>query len=217
MSQQIAATASLGSFPALVSHFSAHVAGLHPSSGAYVWLVTDPLGNLGVVGTYAGGTVLVRERAQMGPAGYAGKDLKVLGEKVEVKEDDAAASAAGGEGAAAPAAGAGAGAGGSTAAAGSAWQTVQPGSTPTSTPVGDSLLKDGALDPSKILFGARQHQASSVGRAIHPLACVSTHPHCYFEDYGLWGRDEYVKNWWGAVDWRKVEQAYDQFRQKQGN
>jgi Fe-Mn family superoxide dismutase len=150
----------------------------------------------------------------MGPAGYAGKDLKVLGEKVEVKEDDAAASAAGGEGAAAPAgAGAGAGAGGSAAAAGSAWQTVQPGSTP----VGDSLLKDGALDPSKILFGARQHQASSVGRAIHPLACVSTHPHCYFEDYGLWGRDEYVKNWWGAVDWRKVEQAYDQFRQKQGN
>ncbi|BGP24804.1 manganese superoxide dismutase [Rhodotorula toruloides] len=212
-SQQIASTASLGSFAALVSHFSAHVSGLHPSSGAYVWLVTDPHGNLGVVGTYAGGTVLVRERAQMGPGGYASKDLKVLGEKVEVKEGEAAPAPAGEVASAA-------GAGG--AAAGAAWQTIQPGSQQqqqqrgaSQTPVGDSLLKDGALDPSKILFGARQHHASSIGQSIHPLVCISTHPHCYFEDYGIWGRDEYVQNWWAAVDWQKVERAYDQFRIKQ--
>merc|ERR1711939_288465 len=54
----------LGSFPALVSHMSAHVAGLHPSSAAYVWLVADANAKLGVVTTHAGGTLLANSRRQ---------------------------------------------------------------------------------------------------------------------------------------------------------
>ncbi|BGP16422.1 hypothetical protein JCM10213_004022 [Rhodosporidiobolus nylandii] len=201
-SQQLSSTASLGSFPALVSHFSAHVAGLHPSSGAYVWLVTDPHGNLGVVGTYAGGTVLVKERSQMGPGAYGGRELRVLGEQVEVAEG-AAAAAASAASEVAP------------EAAAPAWQTVQ-SQRGAKGATAASLLSEGSYSASSVLNGqiAAHSGIAHVGKQLHPLVCVSTHPHCYLGDYGLWGRDEYVKRWWGAVDWKKVEEAYEGFTRK---
>ncbi|GAA5983548.1 hypothetical protein JCM10908_000329 [Rhodotorula pacifica] len=208
-STKLSQTPSLGSFPALVSHFSAHVSGLHPSSGAYVWLVTDPSGNLGVVGTYAGGTVLVKERAQTGFGSYAGKDLRVLGEQVEVVDAAEQSSEKGDSSAAAAAA--------APAAAASAWQTVT-SARPQSS---QQQQQNGGLDVSssaqEIMSASRPSSgalAASVGASLHPLACISVHQHCYLEDYGLWGRDEYVRKWWNAVDWTKVEQAYDAFTTK---
>lgn len=50
---------------------------------------------------------------------------------------------------------------------------------------------------------------SEVGKQLHPLLCLSVHEHCYLLDYGVWGREEYVKNWWGFVNWHKVEEAYE--------
>ncbi|BGP40205.1 hypothetical protein JCM10450v2_004184 [Rhodotorula kratochvilovae] len=197
-SQALAALPSLGSFPALISHFSAHVSGLHPASGAYVWLVTDPSGNLGVVGTYAGGTVLVKERHQMGYGPYAGRDLRVLGEQVEAP----AAAAEGAEAAEEPK---------------SAWETVSSPATRKGGNAGGAanLLSEGALSPSSILSaGLSAHHGARVAQSLHPLACINVHPHCYLEDYGLWGRDEYVRKWWGAVDWKKVEDAYEAFTRK---
>ncbi|GJN90532.1 hypothetical protein Rhopal_003543-T1 [Rhodotorula paludigena] len=208
-SRKLATIPSLGSFPALVSHLSAHVAGLHPSSGAYVWLVTDPSGNLGVVGTYAGGTVLVKERYQMGYGAYAGKDLKVLGEEVPAAVD------AGAEGAGAAGAGGGAPQGQQQdKKPESAWQTVSPQQKQrgAAAAADASLLSEGTLSASAIYSSVTPHAAARIGQSLHPLACISTHPHCYLADYGLWGRDEYVKKWWGAVDWAKIEDAYDGFR-----
>lgn len=201
-STKLSQTPSLGSFPALVSHFSAHVSGLHPSSGAYVWLVTDPSGNLGVVGTYAGGTVLVKERAQTGFGSYAGKDLRVLGEQVEVVPEAASEEVAA-VAAEAPT---------------STWQTVTPARPAQATSSSELNGGSGGLDVSssahEIMSASRPSAAAlaaSVGATLHPLACISVHPHCYLEDYGLWGRDEYVRKWWSAVDWSRVEQAYDAF------
>ncbi|GAA5819961.1 hypothetical protein JCM11251_005426 [Rhodosporidiobolus azoricus] len=196
-SQQLASTPSLGSFPALISHFSSHVSGLHPSSGAYVWLVTDPNGNLGVVGTYAGGTVLVKERRQTGYGAYAGKELRVLGEKVE----GAAEQVESGE---------------SAPVAAPAWESV-PSSrrSPASSPSSSSNLLDSSFSPTSVFNSAFSSSASlQVGKSLHPLLCLSVHPHCYIEDYGVWGRDEYVKKWWGAVDWKKVEEAYEAFTRR---
>ncbi|GAA5875714.1 hypothetical protein JCM5296_005593 [Sporobolomyces johnsonii] len=205
-SQKLSQTPSLGSFPSLISHFSAHVAGLHPSSGAYIWLVTDPSGNLGVVGTYAGGTVLVNERRQMGYGSYANKDVKVLGEEIEVAEEAATPSASE-EGAAAGAA--------ATDAAPTQWETVSPSATPRSSNAkSNTLLSSAAPSPSSVYassLSSHNDPRASIGRALHPLVCVSTHPHCYLEDYGLWGREEYVKKWWSAVDWRRVEEAFEAF------
>lgn len=58
---------------------------------------------------------------------------------------------------------------------------------------------------------------SQIGKSLHPLVCISVHPHCYLEDYGVWGREEYVRNWWGSVDWKKVEDSYAGFVKNAGN
>ncbi|GAA5983569.1 hypothetical protein JCM11641_007287 [Rhodosporidiobolus odoratus] len=201
LSQQLSQTSTLGSFPALISHFSAHVSGLHPSSGAYVWLVTDPSGNLGVVGTYAGGTVLVKERGQMGYGSYGGKHLRVLGEEVEVVESAEGEASEGAEGSA-------------PAAASAPWTTVQSPRKPNKA--GADFLSEGSLSASNVLNSHvyAHHAQDQIGKQLHPLVALSTHPHCYLEDYGLWGRDEYVKRWWGAVDWKKVEEAYEAFTRR---
>ncbi|KAK4046528.1 hypothetical protein OIV83_005980 [Microbotryomycetes sp. JL201] len=166
------AKSRLQSFAGLISHFSAHVAGLHPSSGAYVWLVTDTNENLGVVGTYAGGTPLVRGRMQVGGS------KQVLGEPVSASAEE-----------------------GSQDGSKAGWNAVtRERKTPAFElrPQTKSLFSD-VVELSRGTDGTR----------LYPLACVSVHPHCYLQDYGVWGREQYVKNWWSAVDWRKVEQAYE--------
>lgn len=54
-------------------------------------------------------------------------------------------------------------------------------------------------------------KALSPGTHIYPLLCLSVHPHCYLADYGVWGREEYVKNWWKAVDWKAVEENFEKY------
>ncbi|KAM0791496.1 hypothetical protein ACM66B_005949 [Microbotryomycetes sp. NB124-2] len=164
------ASSRLRSFAGLISHFSAHVAGLHPSSGAYVWLVTDSQQNLGVIGTYAGGTPLVAGRKQVGGS------KNVIGEVAQEVEDEA----------------------GNGNKAG--WNAI----------VGDRKPQGIQLQPNRpSLLSDMIRPASGGDVRLYPLACLSVHPHCYIHDYGVWGREEYVKNWWSAVDWRKVEQAYE--------
>ena len=190
------ARSSLKSLPQLISTFSAHVAGLHPSSGAYVWLVTDQRGNLGIVGTYAGGSLLVQANVQM-KKGWSG--LEVLG---ETKENILADELREGEG-----------------------RPIKP-STNESAASSASLSKPSrrsfSTTPSRPAFGDSSYAnlanelnrttislSSDVGQQLHPLLCLSVHEHCYLLDYGVWGREEYVKNWWGFVDWKKVEEAFE--------
>lgn len=161
--------------------------------------MTDPNGNLGVVGTYAGGTVLVNERKQMGHGAYSSVDLKVLGEKVEVVESATPES----EGA-------------TPSDSQPKWETVQQSSSraPGSSSSSSTLLSSATPSPSSVYsstISSHNDPRSAVGRSLHPLLCVSTHQHCYLEDYGVWGRDEYVRQWWTKVDWKKVEDSFDAF------
>lgn len=173
----------LKSFASLVSHFSSHVAGLHPSSGAYIWLVVD--GNsIGVVGTYAGGTVLVHERKQLLPGGA---NLRVLGETLPEAEKE-------------------------VEAAKSEWVATE--KEPKERKQESKEDGGSKLDLASALVAPPFRSMSShfnAGKNIHPLLCLSVHPHCYLADYGVWGRDEYVKNWWKAVDWKAVEGNYEKY------
>jgi Fe-Mn family superoxide dismutase len=179
---QSLASSPLGSFSSLVSHFSAHVAGLHPSSGAYVWLVMDGSKNLGVVGTYAGGTVLVHQRMQVASGAVLGE--RVLGEPIAptipVVEGDSP----------------------------STW--VDSPSKKAKSPASSSSTFANILKPEFMAPVA----GVKTGAQLYPLTCISVHPHCYLKDYGLWGREEYVKNWWSAVDWGAVERNFDAYAAK---
>ncbi|KAK4692650.1 superoxide dismutase, Fe-Mn family, partial [Phenoliferia sp. Uapishka_3] len=199
---------SLESFPSLISHFSAHVSGLHPSSGAYVWLATDSSGNIGVLGTYAGGTLLMQQRMQRGELmfGGSGRDGKVLGERLTKEE-----------------VGVGAGEKEVETSVGeqpteekkenkaSEWLTTQPESAKRAkvnkSTFGNNSVAD--LLPSSASLTSTLDR--DIGKSILPLACISLHPHCYLADYGVWGREEYVRNWFEHVDWKKVEASYAKF------
>lgn len=148
------------------------------------------------MGTYAGGTPLVVQRRQI-----KGLAPSVLGEVMDVPEDTAdgenaatTSSAAADGGEATP-----------------AWTTIsskkQPNNNKKSFPrAATSDLLDNVMRPADV--SAQLRSRGQIGQNLHPLLALSVHPHCYLEDYGVWGREEYVRNWWSAVDWRKVEESF---------
>lgn len=204
----------LRDLPSLVSHFSSHVAGLHPSSTGYVWLVADQLGNLGVVGTYAGGTVLVQSRAQMGPLT---NDDRVLGEKIPQRPGESGSSD-------------GSSPSEQQQSKAPSWAVVDQAeqakdaaagtsSSSTATAASTDLNANrrnasgllGAMNVMNDVIGSRTRE---IGKYLHPILCISVHPHCYIRDYGVWGRDEYVKAWWKAIDWSVVELNWEKYKAK---
>ena len=48
----------------------------------------------------------------------------------------------------------------------------------------------------------RQHEYR-----ILPLLGVNCWEHAYLPDYGVNGKQQYLKNWWAAVNWQRVEHA----------
>jgi Fe-Mn family superoxide dismutase len=44
--------------------------------------------------------------------------------------------------------------------------------------------------------------------SIHPLLCLSLHPHVYIPDYGINGKDAYIENFWRNVNWEQIERRY---------
>lgn len=148
------------------------------------------------MGTYAGGTPLVAQRRQI-----KGLAPSVLGEVMDVPEAQSPSA----EGAATAAA--------TAAEATPEWTTIsskkqqQPNSNKKSLPrTATSGLLDNVMRPADVSAALRSR--GQIGQALHPLLALSVHPHCYLEDYGVWGREEYVRNWWSAVDWRKVEESF---------
>lgn len=49
-----------------------------------------------------------------------------------------------------------------------------------------------------------------------PLLNVSTWPQTWLVDYGLQGKQQYLENWWNAIDWRVVMQRLPQGTTLQG-
>lgn len=48
--------------------------------------------------------------------------------------------------------------------------------------------------------------------SIHPLLCLSLQPHVYLPDYGIMGKEAYIKNFWKNVDWAQAERRYLQVK-----
>jgi len=43
---------------------------------------------------------------------------------------------------------------------------------------------------------------------FHPLLCLSVHEHAWLLDYGIWGKSDYIANFWNVIDWAHIEATY---------
>lgn len=178
----------------------------------FVWVVSDPAGQLAVLPTYAAGTLLVQSRTQRNP--HDGSRELVLGEVID--GGPARPSAAGG--ASAPTSPA-SGLVPPTPATGPppfsrAFSTARPARADDTGFGSGAASIYGASDPTALAFSTHSpinkgKNLRGMGEAIFPLFCISIHEHCWLSaGFGVWGKDEWLRQFWTVLDWGKVSKAF---------
>lgn len=192
---------NFGSATSFINHFSSYAMGMFGTG--YVWLVMDGVDNLAVVGTYGSGTVLVQ-----GSLDYAkAKELNALA---------GSASKAGGEvssGSNSPSSAARdfKGRAYSTSAVAQADFPERRSRGQSLTYTSDNMLRGVGESPNATAAAGRSHIERF--KSIHPLLCLSLHPHVYIPDYGVWGKEEYIRNFWGNVNWELCYRRYQKVQE----
>ncbi|KAF8592481.1 manganese and iron superoxide dismutase [Ramaria rubella] len=199
-----------GSLADLKSTFSAAAMGMINSG--WVWLVSDENGNLEVVATFGAGTLLVRSRRHMRTTEHA-----ILGEPftsrypgknnttpVETQSNSPTSTSHDALSATSPTSG---------------LSRSAPGFTPPSSsrafhyPASQdelpNILSNTPMTPSAQALQQGFTRPDDVGDILTPLLCVSVHEHAWVGGgYGVWGKEEYLKQFWTVVDWGQVETAH---------
>ncbi|KAJ2930185.1 hypothetical protein H1R20_g6854, partial [Candolleomyces eurysporus] len=201
-----AITEQYGNIRQLKSSFSAAALGM--STNGWVWFVTDSRGVTGILPTFGPGTLLVRSRQYM--AAEQGLSLGDL--YGSPAEDGTSASPI-------P-------------------KSPLPGVSPSSpasgvsSPISPKPPKDvgprffhssiasqvnfSSAGKSNI-YGSVNRNVSkeklptilNVGEVLYPLFCISVHEHAWLSGgYGVWGKEQWLKEFWSVVDWEKASQAY---------
>jgi Fe-Mn family superoxide dismutase len=190
----------------LKSTVSAAAMGL--SASGWIWLACDDKGDLGVVPTFGPGTLLVRSRALQMPT----DTFLVVGEGTD-----------------------------RTRPATRQQKWPQPSISPASglAPSSESPMPDNPTTPqtrrihtsSRLSFLSRPSGLHSsvvdnkdlrsrenlinfgrLGVTLFPLFCISVHEHAWLTaGYGIWGKEEYLRQFWTVLDWKKVSDAFQKF------
>ena len=71
------------------------------------------------------------------------------------------------------------------------------------------ITGSGSLVGSSQAAGARD--AAQIGAQLTPLLVLSVHEHAWLPDYGIWGKEPYLMNFWNCVDWQRVAGAYEKY------
>ena len=189
--------------PRLKSSFSAAALGMF--SNGWVWFVTDPAGELGVLPTFGPSTLLIRSRENMNYAdGVLGEDN--VGHrtppslprtpyspfsKTPPPPSMMPSSAGSGSGI----------------------------SRPTTPP--QNRFIHSAMDfapsnlyeysgPKDVTSNTSIDRFQKVGDVIYPLFCVPVYEHAWMSaGFGIWGKENWLKEFWTVLDWEKVSKAYD--------
>ncbi|PKI83601.1 hypothetical protein MVES_002671 [Malassezia vespertilionis] len=68
--------------------------------------------------------------------------------------------------------------------------------------------KEEPRTPSR--FDSLAHASGSgvLGDQLYPLFCVSIFEHAWLGDYGFWGKERYLTNFWECVNWERAEQLW---------
>lgn len=203
-----------GDFPGLKSTFSAAALGMF--TNGWVWMVTDAQGNLGILPTYGPSTLLVRSRMNM-----ANKTLIFREHDPDRTEDPTLSTAPHigpttnppGVGPTSPTTGMSNRPFGTSGVpldrharaysyASKLEEIMRP---PTSfldedNDYGDDVL--GKKSSSSMVF--------TVGDCLYPLFCLPTYEHAWMSaGFGVWGKEEWLKEFWTVLDWGKVSKNYD--------
>ncbi|KAH9482885.1 Superoxide dismutase [Mn/Fe] [Psilocybe cubensis] len=197
-----------GDIIGLKSTFCASALGMF--SSGWVWMVTDGEGNLGVLPTLGPSTLLVRSRTNMH---YLSKENnQAIGANIIIKDSQNTTPRP------IPSL---PGAGPSSPFSGMPTQPPSQGlfsdhtrafsansaqandyRSGTATMYGDS--------PSEsAVRGSNIPSALAVGNVIFPLFCVPVYEHAWMSaGFGVWGKEDWLKEFWSVLDWRKVSRAY---------
>ncbi|KAG0146858.1 hypothetical protein CROQUDRAFT_722640 [Cronartium quercuum f. sp. fusiforme G11] len=189
-----------GSYTQFVSYFSSAANGM--TTSGYLWLTCDQDGLLGICPTFASGTILVQNRQQRGdwPSQLGSSQTTTTGPVSPSTSTPTVARAF------------------STSTCASAPLDGSSASHPRPRPASfaDSLFSNPtgpSSTPASFTIPNRaitRRMTEPVDRfaQVHPLLALAVAERAYMPDYGIWGKELYLKNFWAAVDWSKVEKAY---------
>jgi superoxide dismutase, Fe-Mn family len=210
--------AQMGSLQDLKTYVAAAATGMLSSSG-FVWLVTDPLGRLGVIATYGAGTLLANDRRQTSSPDSSAE----LGGVYVPAENPAPTPTP------SPA---------STQPTSPTSGLTLPALHSSPPPSGARALsttafaqssgpRDGDPRPANVWSDPPSYAAytgagngnggtdgssttlDSLGQTLYPLFCVSVHEHAWMAGgYGVWGKERYLERFWTCLDWEAVRDAY---------
>jgi Fe-Mn family superoxide dismutase len=197
-----------GDLTHLKSTFSAAAMGIF--SNGWIWLVSDDVGNLGILPTIGPSTLLVRSRTNM----HYDPSLAVLGEdSARHAHATSAPQLPGGEWPSAPPRSPASGLGGGKPS----FRPFDYQSRTIHTTRALSMFELPAStnnihgEPSEL--AERQQRAKSnimtVGKTLFPLFVVPVYEHAWMSaGYGVWGKEAWLREFWAVLDWSKVSNAY---------
>jgi len=210
-----------GSLSQFKQAFQASALGM--TGSGWLWLVMDDKGLLGIVGTYGAGTVLVQARQQRGDFSELPQQTTLTDQSIEnMKKSSQDGRSTSRTQPANPSSDSLLQTGDHRSALDNLLEKAaqgtrepslnpalkladlgkQPSSTPSSSSTKDNLLNQ-ALGKSS--FSSSSFKTETT---FHPLFALSIHEHAWIQDYGIWGKEEYVKNFWKVLDWEKVGSVY---------
>ncbi|KDQ28930.1 hypothetical protein PLEOSDRAFT_1088934 [Pleurotus ostreatus PC15] len=184
------------------------------SSAGFLWFVCDTRGNTAILPTLGSGTLLIRSRSYINP-----DQGLIAGESMQQEWDGAddfdaptpaplQKSTPPGVFPSSPLSGA----------------SGSPSAQTPNQPLARYLHSSSAVantpsyyDPSTYVSPSKV-ELINVGEKLLPLFCVSLHEHAWLSaGYGVWGKEQWLKEFWTVLDWGKVSQMYEKHWTKMRN
>ncbi|KZT41126.1 manganese and iron superoxide dismutase [Sistotremastrum suecicum HHB10207 ss-3] len=198
------ATANFGSLENMKNSMIAAAMGM--TTSGWLWLVVDGEHQLGIVATFGAGTLLVRSRQQRIPpqrpiprATLPARNSQSSGvTAADAERQSNIASPTSGVARPPPPLNPH-----SPSRAASNNTVALADANPSYVNSYKSWVSGVTTDPSERGFSQK------TGETLNPLLCISIHEHAWLgSDYGIWGKEEYLKRFWSVVDWAKVAENY---------
>lgn len=78
-------------------------------------------------------------------------------------------------------------------------------SHPQARATGEVFLQEAERRATEMRTKRKQ---SHILEEINPLLCLSVHERAWMTDYGVWGKEAYLHNFWDVVDWTRLEASF---------